>query len=432
MPAKFEYWLAARFAKKSAGMGVYPFLMIAFATTFIIVIISVAEGFDGELISKMIGVSSHIEISSSEGFGFSDYEKFIADARAKFGARIAGIAPRFIADAIISNNDLASGIRLVGVDSTREASVSPFFPKDVFFLAKSPAAPGAKKDRGPEKFELGDFDVARAAGTREVMAAREASGNGFFLAGTVLASKLSILPGSIVKITTLSKDVRFFLSGTFEVGVYDYDFSFAFCDLASLQKALDYEGVATSVMVRLNDESDADDFAADLKAAFPNAKFSVKTWQEANKSLFATISIERTVLYIIIFLTAVLANIGIAFISALNIFRRAKSIAIMRALGTPAETISCAFFYEGAMIGMAGLAAGAIAGISLALFLGYLEVGVPAEVAVYYSVKTVPVRLNFVSITLVAAIEAAVLLLTCLASVKSLNDEEVLDTLRNN
>lgn len=433
MPGRFEFWLASRFASRSAGLGVYPFLMIAFATTFIIVIISVAEGFDGELVSKMIGVSSHVEVASSDGFGFSEYDRFISDVRSKFGGRVAGIAPRFVTDAIISHGEFSSGIRLVGVDATRETAVSPFFPKDPFFLARSPLPAGRRNVRSAEGMELGDFSGSgAAAGTRETGVLREASGNGFFLAGTVLSRKLSMKPGSIAKVTTLSKDVRFFLSGTFEIGVYDYDFSFAFCDLAALQKALSYEGVATSVMIRLRDETDAEDFADDLKSAFPKAKFSIRTWREANKSLFATIAIERTVLYIIIFLTVVLANIGIAFISALNVFRRAKSVAIMRALGTPQETVAGAFFYEGVIIGSLGLAAGVAAGVALAAFIGYLAIGVPAEVAIYYSVSTVPVKISPFPVFAVAVIEAVVLLLTCLISAKSLNEVEVLETLRNN
>ncbi|EKD68691.1 MAG: hypothetical protein ACD_47C00482G0001, partial [uncultured bacterium] len=94
----FELYLAWAFFKKSLSYGKYPLIMIAAAAAMVILIISVAEGLDDELLSKLIGAGSHIEITTSDGFGFSDYESFIDKIKKENAGLVAGITPRFTAD----------------------------------------------------------------------------------------------------------------------------------------------------------------------------------------------------------------------------------------------------------------------------------------------------------------------------------------------
>ncbi len=391
MRKNLELSLSLLFFKRSGSIGKYPVLMIAFATCFIIVIISLAEGFDGELVAKLIGVSSHIELTTDDGYGFSDYEKFIARMKKEKGSQIKGISPHFMTDAILSKDGSSTGVRIIGVDPESERSVSPFFPAMI-------------KHETPN----------------------------FLAVGSALFKKMNLKTGDEIKVTTLSRENVFEAAATFEIGIYDYDMSFVYCDIKTLQKVLGFENIATSVLIRLENSSLADPFAEDLNREFAGKNIVARTWKDANKSLFATIRIERAVLYFIIFLTIVLANIGIAFILALNVFRRARSMAIMEALGTPSEKIARVFLYEGLFFGISGLLIGLACGVAACSLLGWLSPAVPKEITMYYSVTRLPIKLNHMNVFIISAIEIAVLFASALLSARSISRGELLNTLRNN
>ncbi|HNY11850.1 MAG TPA: FtsX-like permease family protein [Candidatus Wallbacteria bacterium] len=391
MRKSLELNLSLLFFKRSLGIGKYPVLMIAFATSFIIVIISLAEGFDGELVAKLIGVSSHIELTTDDGYGFSDYDKFIGRMKKEKEREIKGISAHFTTDAILSKDGASTGVRMIGVDLENERSVSPFFPAVI---------------------------------NREK--------TNFLIVGSALFKKMGLKTGDEMKVTTLSRENIFEAAATFEIGIYDYDMSFVYCDIKTLQKILGFENIATSVLIRLENSSLADPFAEELNREFAGRNIVVRTWKDANKSLFTTIKIERAVLYFIIFLTIVLANIGIAFILALNVFRRAKSMAIMEALGTPSDKIARIFLYEGFFFGISGLLAGLACGIAACVLLGWLSPAVPKEITMYYNVTRLPIKLNYLNIFIISAIEIAVLFASATLSARSISRRELLETLRNN
>lgn len=398
MPLKFEFQLALSFFIRNFKFGKFPFFMVALAAALVIVIISVAEGLDNELINKLIGVTSHIELTTADGLGFSNYDKFIREIMTKYGDKFAGVAPRFISDTILSKDEFTAGIRLIGIDPIYERDVSLFLPKKLD-TAENAVSKNREKD--------------------------------FFAVGKVLFERFKMKKGEKVKITTLRHENFFEVTSTFEIGIYDYDISFAFCDIKKLQTLLGYEGVATSILIRLNDIKDTDGFADILKRDIANKEIIVKTWKDINKSLFATIKIERAVLYLIILLTVLIANISIAFIVIMNIYRRSKSVAIMSALGTPENKIARVFFIEGFIMGIAGLITGGILGIALVNFIDRSGIGVPSEISIYYSITKIPACLNYNNILTIGVIEFIVLIAACYFSTRKIFTSSIIDNLKN-
>jgi len=419
MKLNLEFYMAGAFFKRSLSYGKYPVIMIAAAAAMVILIASVAEGLDDELVSKLIGASSHVEITTTDGFGFSDYESFIDKIKSENADIIQGITPRFTADAIISKDEYSTGIRLIGADFTSESSVSSFFPglnsiySKLLLLAETKPALArseAGKKNGSESARP-DFP--------------------FIITGKVLYDKFRLSPGENLKITTVNSEAFFTPLTTFEIGIYDYDFSYCFCDIKTLQKLLGYEGVATSILIKLKDINRADEFCEKLRKSIKDETIMVRTYKQINKSLFATIKIERMVLFFIIFLALALANMAVAFVISQNVYRRMKTVAIMNALGAEMNSVMRIFFYEGLIYGLIGLAAGVGAGIFGGLAIEWLNFKVPAEVTLYYSVTVIPVKLNFINIAAISAIELFVLLISSIGSARKILNADIIESLRN-
>jgi len=419
MKINLEFYMAAAFFKKSLSYGKYPVIMIAAAAAMVILIVSVAEGLDNELVSKLIGASSHVEITTTDGFGFSDYESFIDKIKNENAGIIKGITPRFTADAIISKDEYSTGIRLIGADFTSESSVSDFFPglnsiySKLLLLAetKQPSPRGDSGKKNGLEASKPDFP--------------------FLITGKVLYDKFRLSPGENLKITTINSEAFFTPLTTFEIGIYDYDFSYCFCDIKTLQKLLGYEGVATSILIKLKDINLTDEFCEKLKKSIKDETILVRTYKQVNKSLFATIKIERMVLFFIIFLALALANMAVAFVISQNVYRRMKTVAIMNALGTEMNSVMRLFFYEGLIYGFIGLAAGVGAGVGGGFAIEWLNFKVPAEVTLYYSVTVIPVKLNFINIAAISVIELFVLLISSIGSARKILNADIIESLRN-
>jgi lipoprotein-releasing system permease protein len=369
-------------------------------------------------------VSSHVEITTSDGFGFSGYEGFIEKIKNGNPGLIAGITPRFTADSIISKDEYSTGIRLIGADFTSESMVSSFFPRHEVIYSKSRAAAEIKKP-GPAGALKGRTPPGVAAGEGP------AAELPVLLAGKALYDKFKMSPGDRLKVTTITSEAYFSPLATFEIGIYDYDLSYCFCEIKTLQKLSGYDGVATSILVKLNDIGRADEFAEKIKSTLNDASIIVRTYRQINKSLFATIKIERMVLFLIIFLCLALANMAVAFVISQNVYRRAKTIAIMNALGADTVSIMKIFFYEGLIYGAIGLAAGAAAGIGCGLLIDWISIGVPREVTLYYSVTSVPVKLNYINILIISSIELFVLLMSSVMAARKIFKADIIESLRN-
>lgn len=422
---QFEFYMARAFFYKSLAHAKYPVIMVAAAAALVILIISVAEGLDGELVSKIIGASSHVEITTSDGFGFSGYEGFIDKIKKGDSGLIAGITPRLAADSIISKDEYSAGIRLIGTDFTSESLVSPFFPRHEDIYSKALAAAEIKK---PQPGAAHRGKTPASAGSGEGGPAAELP---ILLAGKALYDKFKMSPGGRLKVTTITSEAYFSPAATFEIGIYDYDISYCFCDIKALQKLLNYDGIATSILVKLNDIGKADEFAKKIKNELNDDSIIIRTYRQINKSLFATIKIERMVLFLIIFLSLALANMAVAFVISQNVHRRSKTIAIMNALGADTFSITKIFFYEGLIYGVIGLAIGAAAGIGGCFLIDWISIGVPREVTLYYSVTSVPVKLNYINILIISSIELFVLLLSSVAAARKIFKTDIIESLRN-
>ena len=120
----------------------------------------------------------------------------------------------------------------------------------------------------------------------------------------------------------------------------------------------------------------------------------------------AALELERRVVSAIILMIMTLAALNITTTLALVVVERRADIAVLVALGARARSVMAIFVIEGALVGLAGAAAGAALGlVACALAERFGLVSLPADV---YSISAVPLRPQLLDVLLPALAAVAI------------------------
>jgi lipoprotein-releasing system permease protein len=219
--------------------------------------------------------------------------------------------------------------------------------------------------------------------------------------GARLAEKLDLKIGGEAEIVTLENQTpsRIRIAETFETGLYDYDSTWIY---VSPEKFAQLHGQAqfkpTVLNVSVGDIYKTGETAAVIRASL-GENFKVVDWQEANRPLFAALSLERKAVLAVIGLIIFIAALNITTTLALLVGERRLDIAILRTCGAKTSSLASIFLLEGLFLGLAGVLAGVGLGLAGCFFGNYFKViSIPAEV---YSLNYIPLRPDTSNILLI-------------------------------
>ncbi len=256
----------------------------------------------------------------------------------------------------------------------------------------------------------------------------------FVSIGKELAEKLELKIGDEAKIITLEDEntpinSNVFVGDIFETGLYEYDATWIFVDKVNylrLKKSDKFTPKVFSVAVKNIYEADK---TADLIRKNLGGDFKVLDWQEANKPLFAALSLERKVAAVIILLIILLAVLNITTTLSLLVNERKADIAILRACGAKMKSIVAVFLFEGIILSLTGIFAGMILGLAICFSGNYFKIiSLSKQV---YSLEYIPFNVDFISVLTIAA--AAFLLSLTAVSYPAFKSSKIkpLENLRN-
>jgi len=354
----------------------------------LITILSVMNGFEGELRDRLLALSAHATLTE-RGAGEVRLEQLAAEARA--AEHVEGAAPYVELQGLLS-----SGTRLAG------ATVRGILPVD--------------------EAGAGDLSSAMISGSLDALA----PGSGNVVLGRVLAAELAVQPGDPVTVLlpraavdgSLDPQIAAFtVSGIFEIGLADHDASLAlvaFSDLAALAGP----SAPAGVRIRFDDALAAPALARSLAASLP-AGLGVRDWTEDHAAYFHAIRLEKTMMTIILLLIVAVAAFNIVASLVMVVSDKRTDIAILRTLGLAKRSVAGIFVTQGTLIGWLGTAAGVALGLSLALnvdvVMPFLErlFGFQLFDADVYYISAIPSEVHAADVVLVAA---AALALTAIAT----------------
>ncbi len=342
----------------------------------LIVVLSVMGGFVEDLKTKILGTNAHL-IVMQHNSPMRAYREVMERIQGMEG--IVACAPFIFSQAMITSENNAHGIVLRGIDPERSSKVINIGQT----LKQGSLAALQKED------EAGAYPG--------IFIGKELAHNlGIFLGDqVVIVSPLGALsplsPGPPMK--------KFKVVGIFDTGMYEYDTSLAYISLKSAQKFLAMGDAVTGVEVKVEDIYDVKRVAENIrkKLGFP---FWTKDWMQMNKSLFAALKLEKTVMFIILVLIVLVAAFGIVSSLIMVVMEKTKDIAILKSMGATAKSIRRIFVLEGLIIGLAGTAFGLIAGYTICLLLAkYQFISLPSDI---YYISRLPVKMNVLDFIMVS------------------------------
>ena len=238
--------------------------------------------------------------------------------------------------------------------------------------------------------------------------------------GKSLAEKIGLSAGDSAEIVSGSGNIGENFSptsttvevgGVFSTGLYEYDSTWIRVSLEDAAKLTGKNEISpTALEIKTNDIYQSNKIAAEIQKTL-GADFKVLDWQEANRPLFAALSLERRIAVLIISLVVFVAVLNITTTLALVVNERKSDIAVLKTCGARPANIVLIFLFEGALLGAIGATLGVLLGLTICFLANYFNfVSLPQEV---YSISEIRLENNFMEIFLTVA---AAFLLSLLAS----------------
>ena len=314
---------------------------IAVGVTALITVISVMNGFDHELKSRILGMVAHATV---EGVDESVREWPQALTRAEANPHVLGAAPYVEREAMLQG-ERVSGSIVRGVLPEYEPSVSEIDRKMV---------EGTMTDLVP-----GGFNILLG---RE-LAMKLGVGIGDY--ATVITPEVSTSPVGVQP-----RFKRFKVSGIFEIGMQEYDGALAVVHMKDAETLYRLDG-PTGIRLRLDDMFRAYAVARDISSQLGQS-YRVSDWMQGHSNFFKAIAMEKKVMFLILSLIVAVAAFNLVSTLVMLVTDKQADIAILRTLGQSPASIMGVFMVQGVLVGTLGIALGVGFGVALSLNLSDL------------------------------------------------------------
>lgn len=194
------------------------------------------------------------------------------------------------------------------------------------------------------------------------------------LMGAKLAQKSGMMLNSLVTVVIPQCEItpagfrpcypRFRVVGMVESGFFDLDNTFAYATLADVQRVTGLDNSINAIELKLDDINTAVAVAEAAKKIIGD-KLTASHWEEANRSVFNALKMDRIVTIITISLIQLVAALNILISLIMMVMEKSKDIAIMVSMGARWEQIRRIFIFQGLYIGAIGTAIGLVLGYGI-------------------------------------------------------------------
>ncbi len=355
----------------------FSIIGVTIGVTALIVVIAVMGGFESDLKSRIMSIEPHLVVRQN-GKAMDDYDQVVRLAQKTKGVRAAW--PVVELQVMLRSDSRVAGAVLKGVDPN--GLLQGLDLKSVSALKDSANhGPGAQNGVSLPPIVLGR-DLARALGLIQ--------GDTLF----VVSPRGTLAPIGFVPFMK-----RFVVADFFETGMYEYDGSQAFINLADAQGLNHMKSSASMVEVRIDDVFKASAIGRKILAAL-GPSYEFQTWAELNKNLFSALKLEKIAMFITLTLIILVATFSITSSLVMMVMEKTKDIAIFKTLGATGRTIKKIFVLQGMLIGLIGTTVGVTFGTLLCFLQKKFQlVRLPGDV---YYITALPVDLKVFDVVLVA------------------------------
>ncbi len=355
--------------------------------------LAVMSGFEEDLHRRLLAFTPHITIQTPEQAA-PDLETLKARIRALPG--VVGVAPYVSGQVLLASAGSATSAGYVKSGAVMRGVVAPKNP--VLAELSQSLTPGALAALGTlHPISVGSLGAERKVNLPAV------------ILGKSLASDLDVGIGDTITIISPSSfgvtaDVprlkRFLVEGLLHSGMAEYDSGLLFVGLDQARAlAGDSPQFDRGLEVRLANIFDAPPMAERI-AHLLGPAYTVGDWTQTNIGLFSGLKLETFTHFLVLLLIVLVAAFNIVATLVMVVMERRKEIAILQAMGAPANSVAAIFLFEGALLGVVGTIAGVGTGFVTSYLIGkYHLIHLPPDV---FMVSAVPARLYPSNFLLVA------------------------------
>lgn len=304
-----------------------------------ILVLSVMNGFDRELRTRILGMVPHATITS--GTQPVDDWRALAE-QVKRHPDVVGVAPFTQLQGMLTHS---GSVRPVLVNA-----VLPEAERDVSIISEHMVAGDLNA------LQSGEFGMVVGEGTARRL-------------GVGVGDKLAfILPeASVTPAGVFPRLKRFTVVGIFKVGA-DLDSSLALIhigDAAVLSRWQEHQ--VEGVRLKLRDLFRAPQVSWDIANSLQGQEFIARDWTRSHGNLFQAIQMEKTMIALLLLLIVAVAAFNIISTLVMVVTDKKADIAILRTLGMTPRQIMMVFMVQGTVIGVVGTVIGGVLGVISAL-----------------------------------------------------------------
>jgi len=311
---------------------------IAIGVMALITVLSVMNGFESELRTRILGMASHATIAGYRG-PLEDWHD-VAKVAAQ-NSEVEGVAPYIEGEGMLRVGNDLSGTMLRGILPEEEEQVSEIADKMVAGHV--------------EDLVAGDYRIVLGAELAQMLGV--AVGDHVDL----MIPQASTTPAGI-----LPRFRRFTVAGVFRVGMYEFDRGLVLVHLADAQALYRMGDGVSGVRLKLHDMFKAPQVSRELAYELPGLYY-VNDWTRSHANFFRAVATEKMVMFIILSLIVGVAAFNIVSTLVMVVQDKQADIAILRTLGASPGSIMTIFMVQGSIIGVVGTLLGVVLGVALAL-----------------------------------------------------------------
>jgi lipoprotein-releasing system permease protein len=312
---------------------------LALGVVVMIVVLSVMNGFDHEMRTRVLGMVPHATIESGEPI--SDWQSLATKVRQN--PQVEAVAPFIQMQGLLTNNGNVQKILLNAIDPDQERKVS--------------IIDGFMKQGSLDDLASGGFGV---------------------VIGDKAANKLGVGIGD--KVTFVSPEVtvtpagmfprmkRFTVVGIFHVGAGELDGYLGVTNLQDLARLHRWKpDQVQGLRLKFTDLFSAPRTAYEIAQNLGDHQYYSRDWTRTHGNLYQAIGMEKSIIGLLLLLIVAVAAFNIISTLVMVVNDKRGDIAILRTLGATPGQIMRIFMVQGTVIGVVGTLIGAGVGILAAL-----------------------------------------------------------------
>lgn len=314
---------------------------IALGVMVLITVLSVMNGFDNEIRTRIFSMATQVAITATNGQPLTQSTSLTQKISQQ--ADVVASAPFVTGQGMLVDLGQPHPIMITGVLPNLEKKVSEI----------------------PQKIVEGNFNLE--------------PGHYGIVLGEELALGLDLNIGDKVNIITPSVALTpvgiiprfktFTVTGVFRVGrSFGFESSMAYISLKDAQTLFQLGQGVTGLRLKLNDLYAAPQVSSSLIKQLPPS-YEVTDWTSTYGSLMYAVSLEKRMMFFILLLLIAISAFNLVSSLMMVVTDKQSDIAILRTLGATPSTILSIFMVQGCIIGFTGTLLGLIGGITLASYV---------------------------------------------------------------